>query len=73
MMTGKIPLDVLNTKLRAVLREHDRHLTLDCEFAHGWLGAEYVLHIGWPDGLKVTLGFGPEASAVIEAFHAMKH
>jgi len=64
-----LPVDVLNENMRRIGRTFDGAVFI----WQGWQDGEYGLRYVWPDGFVAFVGFGPEASAIIERWVREQH
>ena len=64
-----IPVDVLNANMRKLGRNFEDAVVI----CHGWQGDQYGLHCTWSDGYADFVGFGVEASAIVDALHRARH
>ena len=69
MKEATSPVDVLNANLRRLGRDlSDATIT-----GQQWQGNEYGLQIVWADGFAAFVGFGPIASAMVDAHGQTMH
>ncbi|GGD40717.1 hypothetical protein [Pseudoxanthomonas indica] len=65
----QIPVDVFNANMQRLGRSFNDAVSTQ----QGWQGEEYGLHCTWPDGFRAFVGFGEEASAIVEGLGQMRH
>jgi hypothetical protein len=69
MTSTHVPVEHFNAELCKIGRSLDDY----AEMRMVWQGEEFGLHVTWPDGFGSFVGFGQEASAVLEGLSAVKH